>query len=218
MYTGAGISASAGIPTYRGNNGIYRRPAAANTDNADNAANADNADNADNDALDDDVPSRTAAKRGQEETSNVIDVDITQCAPTPAHMALTRLIQLQRVRFVVSQNIDNLHRRSGLGWPQLAEIHGNACLEYCASCREKGVPQSPMQTKGEPTDSETSPQLHVDAAATAALPSSGLEAVWSRQYDVTGKTAKHRHKTGRECPQCSAPLLDTIVHYGEKAQ
>ncbi|XP_024058951.1 NAD-dependent protein deacetylase sirtuin-7 isoform X3 [Terrapene carolina triunguis] len=37
-----------------------------------------------------------------------------------------------------------------------------------------------------------------------------------RVFDVTERTALHRHHTGRMCHKCGTQLRDTIVHFGEK--
>lgn len=37
-----------------------------------------------------------------------------------------------------------------------------------------------------------------------------------RLFDVTERTALHRHATGRQCGQCGGDLRDTIVHFGER--
>lgn len=38
------------------------------------------------------------------------------------------------MQYVVSQNVDGLHRRSGVKFEQLAEVHGNCFSERCPSC------------------------------------------------------------------------------------
>ena len=37
-----------------------------------------------------------------------------------------------------------------------------------------------------------------------------------RLFDVTERTALHRHTTGRQCAHCGGDLRDTIVHFGER--
>ncbi|KAK7111139.1 uncharacterized protein [Littorina saxatilis] len=37
-----------------------------------------------------------------------------------------------------------------------------------------------------------------------------------RLFDVTERTSKGRHKTGRTCSKCGGNLYDSIVHFGEK--
>ena len=54
--------------------------------------------------------------------------------PTKAHMAIFKLVELDKVQFVVSQNIDGLHLRSGLARNKLAELHGNMFVGHCNTC------------------------------------------------------------------------------------
>ncbi|XP_043208886.1 serine-aspartate repeat-containing protein F-like [Amphibalanus amphitrite] len=37
-----------------------------------------------------------------------------------------------------------------------------------------------------------------------------------RSFDVTSKTSRQNHKTGRRCYECATPLIDTVVHFGER--
>ncbi|KAM3865473.1 NAD-dependent protein deacetylase sirtuin-7 [Diretmus argenteus] len=37
-----------------------------------------------------------------------------------------------------------------------------------------------------------------------------------RLFDVTERTSRHRHGTGRRCSHCGGELRDTIVHFGER--
>ena len=60
--------------------------------------------------------------------------DIEQALPTYCHYAITHLVKKDIVKYVVSTNLDGLHRRSGLDEDHLAELHGNSYREVCATC------------------------------------------------------------------------------------
>jgi NAD-dependent SIR2 family protein deacetylase len=54
--------------------------------------------------------------------------------PNASHLSLFELQRLGKLRFLVTQNTDNLHRRSGIRPELLAELHGNGRLMRCLSC------------------------------------------------------------------------------------
>ena len=43
------------------------------------------------------------------------------------------------LKFIISQNIDGLHRKSGIPRHRIAELHGNTNLEICAKCGQDYV-------------------------------------------------------------------------------
>ena len=57
-----------------------------------------------------------------------------EVAPNASHLSLFELQLLGRLRFLVTQNTDNLHRRSGNHPEFLAELHGNGQLMRCLGC------------------------------------------------------------------------------------
>jgi NAD-dependent SIR2 family protein deacetylase len=59
---------------------------------------------------------------------------IDRVRPNAAHGALAELGRLGKLKFLISQNIDNLHRASGVRPEILAELHGNNRLLRCAGC------------------------------------------------------------------------------------
>ncbi|MHA1649628.1 MAG: SIR2 family NAD-dependent protein deacylase [Candidatus Helarchaeota archaeon] len=57
--------------------------------------------------------------------------------PNPAHYALVELQELGILDFLISQNVDNLHLKSGIKPEKLAELHGNTTLMVCLQCNRK---------------------------------------------------------------------------------
>ena len=57
-----------------------------------------------------------------------------QVKPNASHLSLVELQRLGKLRFLITQNTDNLHRRSGIRHELLAELHGNGKLMRCLGC------------------------------------------------------------------------------------
>ena len=51
-------------------------------------------------------------------------------------MALVKLQDEGILKYLVSQNVDGLHRKSGILPNKLCELHGNRNLEYCVNCKK----------------------------------------------------------------------------------
>jgi NAD+-dependent protein deacetylase sirtuin 6 len=63
-----------------------------------------------------------------------LEATFASASPSLTHMAIVELLQNGPVQYVVSQNVDGVHRRSGLPADKLAEVHGNCFLEKCPNC------------------------------------------------------------------------------------
>ncbi|HME50794.1 MAG TPA: Sir2 family NAD-dependent protein deacetylase [Candidatus Lokiarchaeia archaeon] len=58
----------------------------------------------------------------------------TDIKPNEGHFAIVDLEKMGKVQFLISQNVDGLHRASGFPQGKLAELHGNHNLMRCLSC------------------------------------------------------------------------------------
>lgn len=54
--------------------------------------------------------------------------------PNPGHRAIYELQEIGKMKFLISQNVDNLHLKSGIKPELLAELHGNLSKVRCLSC------------------------------------------------------------------------------------
>jgi len=54
--------------------------------------------------------------------------------PTTTHMALVQLQNVGILKYIISQNCDGLHRKSGISPDMISELHGNTNLEACHGC------------------------------------------------------------------------------------
>jgi NAD-dependent SIR2 family protein deacetylase len=109
-FTGAGISTSAGIPDFRSgyNTVLPTGPGAW----------------------------EKAAKKVVDPKKQVRK-SMQSAIPTPTHMSFVKLMEEGYLRFLISQNVDGLHRKSGIPPEKLAELHGNTNLEICKKCNNE---------------------------------------------------------------------------------
>jgi NAD-dependent deacetylase len=113
VITGAGVSAESGIPTFRGKDGYWRNldPAKLATPEAF--------------ARDPRLVWEWYRERRQR---------IRNAQPNAAHVVITRLAQIADEFLLVTQNVDDLHRRAGLPREKMVQIHGDIFLTKCSHC------------------------------------------------------------------------------------
>ncbi|CAM0907738.1 unnamed protein product [Alopecurus aequalis] len=71
-----------------------------------------------------------------------------RAAPTLTHMALVEMERAGLLKFVISQNVDSLHLRSGFPREKLSELHGNSFKEICPCCKKEYLRDFEIETIG----------------------------------------------------------------------
>jgi NAD-dependent deacetylase len=121
--TGAGISTNAGIPDFRGPNGLYNRK---------------------------DIPSdKIFDFEYFKEDPSLFYTHIHElislfdkAKPTKGHLLLKKLEDLGKLKTVVTQNIDGLHQKAGN--TNVIELHGNFEKFYCINCNNEVLSDNPV--------------------------------------------------------------------------
>src|ERR1700675_60165 len=116
---GAGMSVKSGIPPFRGPGGLW-------TKYGEPPMNRFQRFMAD--------PKKAWEERLSKRNDELFK-PLSVARPNPGHLALVELEQLGVLRFVITQNVDDLHRQAGQ--KALAEIHGNWTLIRCLDCRTR---------------------------------------------------------------------------------
>ena len=113
IITGAGVSAESGIPTFRGRDGYWR--------------NLDPAKLATPEAFERDPKLVWEWYRERRQR-------IRNAQPNSAHEAVAKLAQHADEFLLITQNVDDLHRRAGLANEQMVQIHGDIFVTRCSRC------------------------------------------------------------------------------------
>jgi len=111
ILTGAGISAESGIPTFRGENGLWKNLS----------------------------PHELASIEAFYRNTAIVnewyrhrrDI-IEKCTPNAGHYALTEMSKYLPTFYLITQNVDGLHQRAGVS--DVIELHGNIMQNYCIRC------------------------------------------------------------------------------------
>jgi NAD-dependent deacetylase len=112
FFTGAGISAESGIPTFRGNEGLW------NKFKPEELANFNSF-----------MKNPELVWQWYQYRRKIIH----QSQPNPGHIAIAEFAKLFPEVTVITQNVDNLHKRAGS--PLVYELHGNIERNYCITCK-----------------------------------------------------------------------------------
>ena len=118
VLTGAGISTDAGIPDFRGPNGVWTKD-----------PQAERASTLQHYLADPQV--RRAAWRGR------LTSPMWGAQPAPGHVAIVDLEHAGLLEAVVTQNVDGLHQRAGSAPGRVLEVHGSAWGWMCWTCGAK---------------------------------------------------------------------------------
>ena len=70
----------------------------------------------------------------------------TSVEPSTGHRAIVELQNLGKLRFLITQNVDNLHLRSGIRPELLAELHGNVARLRCQQCQTQVAKSLGLET------------------------------------------------------------------------
>ena len=114
FFTGAGISTESGIPDFRSpGTGIWNKISPIEFQ----------------DFVRSEEVRKESWKRKFHGKTNLSAAD-----PNVGHKAICHLILRAKARSVITQNIDNLHQKSGVPDDKVIELHGNAGYAKCLSC------------------------------------------------------------------------------------
>jgi NAD-dependent SIR2 family protein deacetylase len=111
VITGAGVSVSSGIPTYRDRDGVWRHSAPITHQ---------------------EFVSDAARRRRYWARSLLGWPAVRDARPNGAHLALARLERLGHVDLLITQNVDRLHQRAGS--VAVIDLHGRVDQVRCLEC------------------------------------------------------------------------------------
>jgi NAD-dependent deacetylase len=116
ILTGAGISTESGLPDFRSENGFWTKNKPIQF----------------NEFLLSEEKQRLSWERNIELHSLLKNIK-----PNLGHMFVEKITSLQKNNFLITQNIDGLHQKSGVPKNKIIEIHGSAIEAACLECEAK---------------------------------------------------------------------------------
>ncbi|HEY9226030.1 MAG TPA: NAD-dependent deacylase [Gemmatimonadaceae bacterium] len=123
VLTGAGISAESGVPTFRGDGGLWKSYRA------------------------EDLATPEAFERDARlvwEWYGWRREIVRKCAPNAAHVAIAHLAARRNGVTIATQNVDGLHRTADMPADALIELHGSLFRVRCTRCSWRDVHRDPI--------------------------------------------------------------------------
>ena len=115
-FSGAGVSTESGIPDFRSPNGYWSRNRVVNFDEFVN-----------------DLEARIEYWRQKAEHWP----SVREAEPNPTHHAFVQLHRRNKLRAMITQNIDGLHQKAGLPPEKVLEVHGTTVDAACLTCGDR---------------------------------------------------------------------------------
>lgn len=113
VFTGAGMSTESGIPDFRSPGGLWSQMAPIDFG---------------------DFLSSAAMRKEAWRRRFAMEDLFAAARPNAGHAAIARLVASGHVSQVITQNIDDLHRLSGIPAEKVVELHGNTRYARCLDC------------------------------------------------------------------------------------
>jgi len=111
VFTGAGISAESGIPTFRGDSGLWSKYDPMSLELG----------------FFHDYP-----EKSWKVLKEIFFEYLVDAKPNPAHLTLAKMEQMKLIKAIITQNIDNLHQLAGN--KEIYEFHGSTRQMICLDC------------------------------------------------------------------------------------
>ena len=116
FFTGAGISTNSGIPDFRGPKGFWKT----NTP-----------------IMFQDFMNQESMRMKYWTQSAEFKSNFQEKIPNEGHSIISEIINSKKAGHCITQNVDNLHQKSGLDDASVTELHGNATFAVCLDCKKR---------------------------------------------------------------------------------
>ncbi len=113
VFTGAGISTESGIPDFRSPGGLWSKMKPIQFQ---------------------DFIASEAVRQESWRRRFSGDRTLESASPNRGHRAIAHLVDQGKAIAIITQNVDNLHQRSGIPDDRVIELHGNAHFATCLAC------------------------------------------------------------------------------------